>query len=86
MYKKVGGSLPVGQVQWVYRLYKNHGAFSKLSTTTPKIQIFSESRFEELGNACPTQDDDGKWSDTNSGVGYRIRIPIGDFKDTYDHV
>jgi len=23
--KKTEGALPVGQVQWVYRLYKNHG-------------------------------------------------------------
>lgn len=89
--KKTGGSLPVGQVQWVYRLYKNHGAFSKLSATTNKIQIFSSNRVEVLGNEQASIDDEGKLSTTNSGIGFRLRIPIKeegvfDFTNVYDHV
>ena len=70
----------------MYRLYKNHGQFSKLSVTTNKIQVFSSGRIEELGNAAPEQDDDGKLSDSNSGIGYRLKVDLGEFSNIYDRV
>lgn len=84
--KKTAGTLPVGQVQWVYRLYKNHGVFSKLSATTNKIQVFSANRAEAKGNEQASIDDEGKLSTSSTGIGFMLKFNLGDFSNIYDHV
>ena len=87
--KKTEGALPVGQVQWVYRLYKNHGQFSKLSAVTNKIQVFSADRRAALGNEQASVDDEGKLSSSSSGIGFRLKIDLNysdRAADAFDHV
>lgn len=63
---KITGTLQTSQVQYAYRLYKKYGVCSKMSPLTHKIQVISNSRQTDVGNE----------EDTQSSIGFRLRIDI----------
>ena len=63
---KIAGTLQTSQVQYAYRLYKKYGVCSKMSPLTHKIQVISNSRQTDVGNE----------EDTQSSIGFRLRIDI----------
>lgn len=75
--KKIRGRLKTSQVQYTYRFYRKHSVKSKFAPITKRIQIIDGNRNREQGNA----------EDTETSVGLRIEIPIGDtVYSKFDHI
>lgn len=64
--KKIAGNLKTQQAQYTYRFYRRYGCASKLCPLTNKIQIISDNRNREEGNA----------EDSTTNVGIRLTIPV----------
>lgn len=64
--EKISGQLKTSQVQYTYRLYKKYGITSKLAPLTNKIQVISNNRKMETGNAY----------DTLTPIGLRLHVDI----------
>lgn len=64
--KKIAGNLKTQQVQYTYRFYRRYGCASRLCPLTNKIQIISDNRNREEGNA----------EDSTTNVGIRLTIPV----------
>lgn len=74
---KTSGRLKTQQVQYTYRLYKKHGATTKLSPLSTKLQVIDSNRNKELGNA----------ENTRTSVGLQLDLEITeDWKDDFDHI
>ena len=72
---KVSGRLKTQQVQYTYRLYRKHGATTKLSPLSTKLQVIDSNRNKELGNA----------ENTRTSVGLQLDLKITeDWKDNFD--
>lgn len=80
---KISGQLKTSQVQYTYRFYKKYGIKSKLAPLTNKIQVISNNKDIEKGNA----------EDTNTNIGFQIVIPdiyntdviTESYKNVFDH-
>ena len=66
MLKKIAGNLKTQQAQYTYRFYRRYGCASRLCPLTNKIQIISDNRNREEGNA----------EDSTTNVGIRLTIPV----------
>lgn len=66
LYQQISGQLPASQIQYTYRLYKKNGIFSKLSPLTNKIQVFSNNKNQETGNA----------KDTKTSKGFKLQVDL----------
>lgn len=72
---KVSGRLKTQQLQYTYRLYRKHGATTKLSPLSTKLQVIDSNRNKELGNA----------ENTRTSVGLQLDLEITeDWKNNFD--
>ena len=79
----ISGQLKTSQVQYTYRFYKKYGIKSKLAPLTNKIQVISNNKDIEKGNA----------EDTITTIGFQIVIPdiyntdiiTESYKNIFDH-
>lgn len=81
--KTICGQLKTSQIQYTYLFYKKHGIRSKLAPLTNKIQVISNNKDIEKGNA----------EDTETDIGFQLKLPSYDELDnvtktylrTFDH-